>query len=73
MWRKSREIKKVLPGGFAGSGMKTILAFGIRDQNSGQKYGISYRKIYLIKIPIQLFQFQSQNLHTSFYIPLGHE
>ena len=33
---------------FAGSGIKILNVFWIRDQNFGQKYGISYEKIYLV-------------------------
>ena len=31
-----------------GSGFKILIVFGIRDQHFGQKYGISYEKIYLV-------------------------
>ena len=31
-----------------GSGIKILIVFGIRDQHFGQKYGISYEKIYLV-------------------------
>ena len=33
---------------FAGSMIKILTTFGIRDQTSGQKYGISDEKIYLV-------------------------
>ena len=36
---------------FAGSGIKIRIVFGIRDQNFGQKYGISYEKVYLVTTP----------------------
>ena len=31
-----------------GSGVKILIVFAIRDQHFGQKYGISYEKIYLV-------------------------